>query len=242
MKIKFAFALAFSAVAWAVPITVLNPSFESAILPINGGNGPFSQLIASPAFGTVGGTLTSWIASSTDNNANAGGFDPSPGGSNWTTKWWDGNNIGYVQGFFAGTGTQVVSLSQTLSATLLAGTVYTLTVDVGRRSAAPASNYSIQLFAGANLLATANNLFALPPNSFGTDSATYSSPAGDPLAGQALRIVLSTNNVLGGFHESFFDNVRLDAVPPAGTAPEPGTAILLPAGFLAYLWRRSKRF
>ena len=228
MKTKLALAFALcAALSVATPLFVANPSFETATLTLNAGNGPFSQLIAGSPFG-VGGTLNSWAASSTTSNAQAGAFAPTSGGINWTTKWWDANNVGYVIAFQPGT----VSLSQTLTDTLLSNTSYTLTVDIGRRILAANFNYAIQVFAGTTLLASASNL-SLANNSSGTDFATYFSPVGNPLAGNALKIVLLTNAGSAGTTEAFFDNVRLDAA--SATVPEPGTLAMLSAGLAAIL-------
>lgn len=157
------------------------------------------------------------------------------GGNNWTAKWWGGNNIGYLIAFQTGT----LSLSQTLSTVLDSNADYTLTVDVGRRQFTPIFDYKIQLFAGTTLLASASNL-ALAKNSSGADSATYSSPMGNPLAGQALKIVLTTTST-SAFTEAFFDNVRLDAVKITNPVPEPAGMTMLATGAAFILVRRKRR-
>lgn len=233
MKHKLVLLFSCAVLSIAAPITVGNPSFEIAIMPQNAGNGPFSQVIVGgPA---QGGTLDAWTASSTTTNAQAGAFSPNMGGNNWTAKWWGGNNIGYLIAFQTGT----LSLSQTLSTVLDSNADYTLTVDVGRRQFTPIFDYKIQLFAGTTLLASASNL-ALAKNSSGADSATYSSPMGNPLAGQALKIVLTTTST-SAFTEAFFDNVRLDAVKITNPVPEPAGMTMLATGAAFILVRRKRR-
>jgi hypothetical protein len=204
-------------------IPVANPSFETATLAFNAGNGPFSQIIPGSSIFTTGGTLADWTATaSNDQFAAAGAFDPNLSGINWTSKWWDGNNVGYVQIEDVGT----VALSQVLTTNLLDNTQYTLTVDVGRRGFTPAFNYAIQLWADGSLLGSASNL-NLAGDSFGTDSLTVSTGASNAEAGKPIEIVLSST-YSGGFTEAFFDNVQLNAV--TSSVPEPRTLVLLLAG------------
>lgn len=160
----------------ASSITIQNPGFETASLTQTG-NGTFSQLIAGSTIFAAGGTLSGWTATSTTTEAAAGAFDPSAGGVNWTSTWWAGNDVGYLQ---ESSGT--VSLSQTLTATLSDSTTYTLSALIGRRTFTPAFNYSLQLRAGNTLLVSAGNL-SLASNSFGSDSAVYTCGAANPLAG-----------------------------------------------------------
>src|SRR4051812_15354744 len=86
----------------AASVTIPNASFETATLPTNGGNGPYSNVIVGSTLVSPTGTLGNWTASSTTTNAAAGGFAPTLGGINWSTKWWSGSNIGYLQVFAAG--------------------------------------------------------------------------------------------------------------------------------------------
>jgi hypothetical protein len=215
-------------------ITVQNAGFESAILAQNG-NGTFSQLIPGSTIFASGGTLDNWVASSSTVGAAAGGFDPGSGNPNWTSTWWSGNNIGYLQ-VTSGT----VALSQTLAATLLNDSTYTLSALVGRRLFTPALNYSIQLWAGSTMLASASNL-ALAINSSGSDSVTYASGSSNPLAGQTLSIVLRSTYAGGQVTEAFFDNVSLDVVAPVSGVPEPATMGLVVLGIGAGIVRTARR-
>jgi hypothetical protein len=232
---RFTLALCFislTTLLHAIPLTVQNFSFETGNLT-QVGNGTFSQLIPNSTIFAQGGTLGSWTASSTTTGAAAGGFAPSPGGNNWTTSWWDGNNIGYVQINQPGN----VSLSQVLSDNLLNSTIYTLTVDVGRRTFTPVFSCSIELWAGTTVL-NSSPCPALPNNSSGSQTVIYSSGASNPLAGQALKIVLGSSNAGTAFTEAFWDRVRLDAVT-TGAVPEPASIGLIGAGvFLLFAIRR----
>jgi hypothetical protein len=220
--------------SWAATINIPNSSFETATLSLSG-NGTFSQLIAGSTIFVQGGTLGNWTASSTTVNATAGAFNPSPGGNNWTTTWWDGNNFGYLQESTLGT---TASLSQTLADTLQDNTLYTLSALIGRRAFTPNFNYSLELFAGSTLLASASNL-ALASNSSGTDSALYTSGASDPNFGQNLEIVLTSTGG-SGFTEAFFDKISLTS-QSTSAVPEPSMVTLGGLAMLALLFRQRSR-
>jgi hypothetical protein len=230
------FAAAFALFATAlhaslVPVT--NPSFESATLPFNTGNGPFSQVVPGSSIFSTGGTVDGWsVFTNSDASAATGAFDPNLSGTNWTSKWWDGNNVAYVQTNQQGNN---VDLFQILGP-LANNTTYTLTVDVGRRGFTPVFNYAIGL--GPDTpppsLALANSLH-LAPNSFGTDSVSFTTGPNAASTGKHLEIVLAT--VGGdGFTEAFFDNVRVDATP---AVPEPRMAGLVLASCLGAGIRRA---
>lgn len=199
-------ACAFAAgLADAQSISVQNPSFENAILSTTSANGAVSDLIAGSTIEQPGGTLSNWTAASTTVDAAAGGFSPSSAAVNWTSPWWTGNNIGYLQIGAAGT----VSLSQTLSAVLLNNTTYSLTALVGRRTYTPQFNYSLQLWAGSTMLASSG--LSLPKNTYANALVTFDSGTNHPQAGQPLMIVLSSTGTNGIVTEAFFDNIALSA-------------------------------
>ena len=234
--------LAATLAAQAGSITVTNASFESATLPFGAGNGSYNQLIPGSTINppVTGGTLTGWTATSNSVNSAAGAYAPNAGGVNWTTPWWSGNEVAYLQESGSGVTT---SLSQVLGDTLQDDTLYTLSSLVGCRTAGFFCADSIQLYAGTMLVASASNL-SLPENSFGSDSAVYSSGPSDPHAGEVLSIVLSSTAVPGTnsrtYTEAFFDSVTLTAesdVPPA-PAPEPRTFALLGLGVVVLLFAR----
>src|SRR5262245_20563308 len=123
------FFLLLSGLIQAAPLTIQNAGFETGSLT-QVGNGTFSQLVAGSSVFAAGGTLPNWTVAFTSTGTAAGGFAPSAGGVNWTSTWWSGNNIGYLQ---ANTGS-TVSLSQVLVDSLANNTTYTLGALIGRRT------------------------------------------------------------------------------------------------------------
>jgi len=175
-------------------ITINNPGFET--LPSN------PQWIFNCGSGcqdTGDGNIPSWTAS-----GQMGLFQPGPALFNLPLPAAEGQTVAYLN---SGT------LSQTLSATLQASTAYTLQVDVGRRldNLYPSTPPTAQLYAGSMPIASATG--AQPAlGGWTTWTGTYQSSASDPLAGQALKIVLGVPAMQGDF-----DNVRLTAVQGSGT-------------------------
>jgi len=114
------------------------------------------------------------------------------------------------------------TISQTLSATLQANTVYTLGAFVGNRFGLNFPGYNIELYAGGNLLASDNSVTPAD-GSFAAVTASYTSGI-SVTPGQQLEIRL---NSLSGFQgQTNFDNITLDAA----SIPEP-SAILGLLGF-----------
>ncbi len=105
-------------------------------------------------------------------------------------------------------------LSQVLDDVLTASTAYILTVDVGNRLDVPFSQaYSVQLWAGENLLTQTTPL--LPePGGFQTITVQYNALLGDPHIGMALEIRLA-----GIGSQVNFDNVQLTGTIIPGPAP-----------------------
>jgi uncharacterized protein (TIGR03437 family) len=186
-------------------ITITNPGFET--IPSNpqwincAGNGGAGTGGAG-CQDTLNGIVPGWTAS---NTTSIGLFQPGPNLFTLPLPAAEGLTAAQVN---SGT------LSQTLSATLQVSTVYTLQVDVGRRldNLYPSPPPTVQLFAGSTLIASATG--AEPPlGGWTTWTGTYTSSASDPLAGQALKIVLGATAVQGDF-----DNVQLTAAPASGAA------------------------
>ena len=193
-------------IACAQSITVANNSFESGTLPLNIGLGPYSNILPGSTVPT-GGTLPNWTAAGTTTNAAAGAY------ASTSSKWWDGNNIGYIYVYAPGAAT----LSQSLSATLQNNTTYSLTALIGQ---VPTYlfNYAIQLWAGSTLLATSSKLVGAPSFVSSTDTVTYFSGASNPQAGQALTIVIGVTGTAQGYSGVFFDNISLTAATGATVA------------------------
>jgi hypothetical protein len=205
----------------AQSVSISNASFETATLAFTSGNGSYSNVISGSTIGSPGGTLANWTATTSTTAAAAGAFAPTSGGVNWTSTWWSGSNIGYLQVNAAGT----VSISQTVAATLQTNTTYTLSAKVGRRIYTPRFNYALQLWAGSTLLTSASNL-ALASNTSGSDQALYTTGANSPVSGQPLIIVLASTGIDGTTTEAFFDNISLTASTGAPGGGTPSTITL----------------
>jgi len=221
---------------FAVPIPIQNPSFEEGDLPLVG-NGQFSQVIPFSVIAGSGGTLPGWNYSTSTTRSTFGGFAPSAASVNWSSPWWDGNNIAYIQ---VDAMTAGVTMYQELTTPLVSNAVYTLSAEIGRRNFTPAFNYSMALIAGFAGLASAD--VSLSGEGHGTDQLVYFSPPDNPFAGNLLLIRFAVF-YSGGFTEAFFDDVRLDVRvldDSGGSVPEPSTYALCAAG-LAAIWVKRRR-
>lgn len=214
-----ALLLSTAACALAVPVTILNPSFETATLSLGFGYANASQI--NGVNPTNGGTLANWTPLGAANpDYWFGALDPlSNSHPNWTFTWETGNNIAYVQQLSNSAGN--IGLTQTLVDTLQPNTAYTLQVDVGRRLfTLPTWNYSVELWAGSTQLASAFSNPGMTANSVALETLSFITGNTHSAMGQALQIRLMTN---GARTEAFFDNVRLDATG----VPEPSTWALV---------------
>ncbi|CCI27469.1 PEP-CTERM sorting domain-containing protein [Microcystis aeruginosa] len=189
----------------AALLTVANNSFENPVITAPSG------------FITVSsGTSNNWTFTGGSNQ----GFANPTIGQNSGNSWYgpsptlpDGNQIAWSNG-----GT----ISQTLSATLQANTIYTLGAYVGNRFGLNFPGYNIQLYAGGNLLAS-NSGVTPADGTFAPVTVSYTSGI-SVTPGQALEIRLTS---LSGFQgQTNFDNITLDAA----SIPEP-SAILGLLGF-----------
>jgi hypothetical protein len=126
------------------------------------------------------------------------------------------------------------ALSQTLSATLLANTMYTFTFWVGNPSDNAAYSYSgYQAILSANGVTLASDTNAVSPaaGQFAMDTLIFNSGANPAQLGQALAITVNDNFHVGatGFAVDF-DDFSLNAVTAQGSTPEPATWMMLAAG------------
>jgi hypothetical protein len=206
-------ALTLPATIQAVPIAVVNPSFESPAHPLPvpcGSDCSFN-------FGPVNG----W----TIDSGGFGIFHPGPPFFNLPLP--DGHQTAY--GNFG-------TLSQEPTATLENDTTYELRVEVGKRRDIEFPGYRVALFAGSTLIGFESSL-APAVGEFETSLVTYTSAVLDPLAGQALRIELFSAG-----SQTNFDDVRLDASRAGGAVvPEPGTVLLVGAGLAGLFGARKRR-
>jgi hypothetical protein len=210
MKAKLAvLGLSVALAMQAAPVAIQNASFET--------HDPFT--VTNTSFGSWNFTVPDWdIAPS---GFTAGSFTPVPAALSPIAT--DGSvEVFVING----------SISQTLTALVTQGTTYTLTVDSGHAHGDISAGYAIGLFVGTTQLAGFSHPNPLAGFGWFTDSVTYSSPIGDPNAGQPLTIVLTSFGT-----EALFDNVRLDAE----AAPEPGSLMLAALGTALLLGARAIR-
>jgi hypothetical protein len=172
-------------------LTINNPSFE--ILPPGGL--PFGGCGVGCSYSMD--VIPGWVVG---NTGDSGQFQP--GSSSGNTAYFssvpDGLTVAYSNG-----GT----ITQTLSATVQAGTVYTLTVDIGNRLDCCDG-------AGAAELLIGNTAFAAlgvqpAPGFWSPFSVTYTGTVAD--AGKPIGIELIADGAQGDF-----DNVTLSATPEPG--------------------------
>lgn len=196
-----AVALAVTAPAAAAVITVTNASFE--ILPAGG----------LPSGCGAGCSFSSdAIPGWTNSAASSGQFQPGPAAGNFTYFNYipDGLTVAYTNGS---------GISQTVGATAVAGTTYTLSVAVGFRK--DFTDYSpVSLLVGAGSAAATGTPLQLTGD-WSTYTATYTATAAD--AGGAITILLGPSGPQGDF-----DAVSLTA---DAAVPEPATWVLMIGGF-----------
>ena len=216
----------------AVTISIVNGDFETGGL-IDNRNSAFPGVIPT-GWSAVPGAGPSGDFYGYYNPINdAGGYVSGVSGSPGVTGTMAGPNVFYFGSSVSGQGIQ-----QTLTATFLANTDYTLTVARGTRNSIFNNTLRMMLLAG-NTVLTTRDVAPEPEGSRGTFldySTTYTySAANAGLVGQALTIrFLEIDNPGDPQAEVDIDNVRLSGVP------EPSSASLLILGFAAVL-ARSRR-
>ena len=206
-----------AAPASATSIAVANASFET--LPAGGltfsacgaGCSYSDDAIPGWTYGGVAGV--------------SGQFQPGPASNNFNYFNYIPNGLTVAYSNASG-GT----ISQTVAASAVAGTTYTLQVDLGFRKDVGDPG-SVTLVVGANSV-LATGLGAQLSGNWYTYTASYTALAGD--AGAPISIVLYT-----GASQGDFDNVVLSAT---GGVPEPDSWALLIAGFglTGFAMRRSQ--
>ncbi len=109
----------------------------------------------------------------------------------------DGVNVAYSSG---------PTISQILSAVVVEGMTYHLSVEVGKSPYGAFPGYGVQLLADGLVLAEDTNFNPPEPGTFDTVHLVYTSPTGDPSAGDAFEIRLLSQGA-----EVAFDDVSLTA-------------------------------
>jgi len=191
--------------AWGDSILVQNPSFEMTNTldqPCTGSTACFNN-----------GPVPGWTTL-------ASGFGSfAPTSTFFSLPLPDGSIVAYTNG-----GT----LAQTLTGiSLLPNSVYTLSVDVGRRFDISAANYSLNLLDGSSVFCTSG------PTSNGSITAgtfqdiTLTCATGAAVPGGFLGIELT-----GDGQQLDFDNVHLDVTASTVSTPEPSALALTSVGLL----------
>jgi hypothetical protein len=189
--------------AHAAPVLIVNPGFETSILDDSG------------AVFTVPG----WV-----NGGDSGVFDPHAAA--FAAGAPEGENVA-----FSSHGAPTIS--QVLSSSAEANTLYTLTMLIGNRLDAPFGGYQTELWAGGIFLASDNNTLAPEDGAFLLSTLQYFLSAGDAAIGSALEIRFRSL----GF-QTVFDDVKLDATHRA--VPEPGLLSLMVLGATTLALRRRR--
>jgi hypothetical protein len=225
--------------AYANPVTIVNSGFET----------PATHTTAAPTGWTSVNTGATGLVGSYNPYTLGGGnvyytganstTDPANGGSGYPGIF--GENLGFATDVSAGSG-----LEQTLSATFLANTAYTLTVQEGNRNGTSAGGFAgsvIQLLAGSTVIASSTDTAGPTAGTLHDQVALLANSNIDSaLFGQTLSINILTTNAAAVNRGSDWDNVRLDATTVAVAVPLPpaaGTGALLLA-MLGLGWRRRK--
>jgi hypothetical protein len=196
--------------AFAIPLTVVNPSFEANV------------------YADAGFSYTDPITGWTRNGTQVTVWNPAAAFYTQTGVIPDGNQVMVIDG--AGT-----YVTQVLSDTLTANTLYTLTVGIGNRIGGTFGGHNIQLRAGGTILNQAINTVSPADNQFLDATVSFFAPIGHAQLGQALEVRLLRAGVTGS---SEFDLVRLDAF--LVQAPEPSSLLLAAAGLAMLRIRRRK--
>jgi hypothetical protein len=213
--------LVLSSGAWGDSITIQNPSFEITA-PLVASCGPPDPCLFN--FTTPPGWTPLPVGSG------FGSFEPSS--AFFSLPLPDGNIVAY---------TNSGAISQTLAGiSLLPNSIYTLSVDVGRRFDVVAATYSMSLLDGTNVFCS-NASENLSNGSFiaGTFvDVTLTCATGASVPSGFLGIELA-----GAGRQIDFDNVRLDVVTNPTSTPEPGASLLVLAGLgvICLLVARSRR-
>ena len=219
--------------AFAVPLTIVNSSFEDPILSDAGAtsSGAIPGWTASLSGQTSGG-IHVWNPPVTEVDGATGNGTPVGADGTNVLLIWSTDNTGVAP-------VATAALTQTLSGETFQQGTYTLSVAVGKRKTQPlpADSIIILLTGTGTWLASLN----VPSEDFVggqfvTKSFTYEVVSGSPHIGEDVAIRLMTMpDATSATSSTLFDNVQLDCDVPA-----PATMGLLVLGGLALLAKKKK--
>ncbi|MGH9582684.1 MAG: PEP-CTERM sorting domain-containing protein [Bryobacteraceae bacterium] len=223
-SVSLAFALAS---AKADVITVDNPSFET--LPASGLHATAGCVTRTCVYDI--GPIPNWTNTGVSGQWQPGG--PSGTGLSWYNSV-PSPTIAFTS--YPDSSTSGPTISQIVSATVVDGGVYTLSVDVGHRSDDVAFTPDPGLLIGGVFYAATG----VDPGSGNWDTWTATFTGSAATAGDAIEIELSSSG--GG--QGNFDNVVLTGTPVGSAVPEPASDGLLALGLcglivLPQLYRRA---
>jgi hypothetical protein len=216
---KLALALVFvfcmtilSGKAWADNIPIVNASFETLGNPlsVSCGTGCAYNFGPIPGWSLTGG-------------GGAGAWEP----GSYFNSVPDGSVIGFVIASANAAG----SLSQTLTGdSVLANSVYTLSVFVGDRTDGASGNYTLSLdtIVGgvtSTLCSFTNNASIIGSGMFQVEGCTYTSPSSAPSGNLFLQLTANSGQL-------DVDNVSLTVQSATTSVPEPSSVLLLGVGML----------
>jgi len=199
-------------------IPINNPGFEDPVLVVDG---DWDYSMDNQGWGYI------------DNDGDIGPWNPAT--ADYPGQAPEGQNVGWAEpGVDAYGNAQPGGFAQVLSAPLMAGTTYTLTVKVGAALTYSGGGYAVQLLAGGipqptgngsdytgpvtggTLLAQDNNSLTIADGAFVTSTVkyTYNPALHSGLLGEPLQIRLLDLNA----DETEFDSVSVEAKLPADKA------------------------
>ncbi len=207
-----AVALTWAWPAMAAPVSILNASFET-------------QFLLEDTF--TNNVLTDWSDSTGCAPDCFGAFNPGVGNVAFPSgNVPNGNNTAYM------VSPGGVPLTQTLSATLLGNTTYTLRVAVGNpldRLNVGSFGFQLGLVGSAqNIIDFTDLLDNVTDGGFDEYSASMFVSSANPDIGKTMVLrLIGTNNSGPGTPYVAFDNVRLDAEAVTAAVPEPASVAMV---------------
>jgi hypothetical protein len=219
-------ALAFCLVtsgAWGDSVSIQNASFEIT--------NPLSTPCAGAGCAYNFGPIPDWTT------VGFGSFQPGSSTTYFDGPLPDGSIVAYTNGLNGGSG----RLSQTLTGiSLLPNSVYTLSVDVGRRNDAGGANYSLNLLDGSNVFCSSTT-GGVSQNNSSITAGTFADITLTCATGATVPAGFLGIELTGAGFQVNFDNVTLDVTTSAVSTPEPSAVVLTLVGMGGLFFMRSRR-